>query len=210
MISEWIDISVEVFNGMASWPGDPVPHISRYLDKSAGDPINLSHINISAHTGTHMDAPLHFLDNAPSMASWAPEDTVGNARIISIQNPHFITREELQQYNIQSGERILLKTRNSDKQWYKGEFNPNFVCLNPEAAEFLAQIKIRSLGIDYLSVGNEENGKEVHLHLLKAGIWIIEGLYLADLKEGDYELLCLPLKLSDADGAPARALVKSV
>src|SRR5699024_9314371 len=120
-----------------------------------------------------------------------------------------VSRHALESADIRAGERLLLKTRNSDRLWSGREFDPRFTALSLEAAHWLATRPIRLLGIDYLSVGPyHDEGAEVHRALLGAGIWIIEGLNLMAVEPGRYELICLPLRLADADGAPARALLR--
>ncbi|MGH7829857.1 MAG: cyclase family protein, partial [Candidatus Binatia bacterium] len=120
-----------------------------------------------------------------------------------------VTVEELRRRNIRHAERILLKTKNSSRCWKQDSFVPDFVHLSLEAARFLAERRVKTVGIDYLSVGGyEKDGPQVHRALLEAGVWIIEGLDLSRVAPGIYELVCLPLKIARADGAPARAVVK--
>ncbi len=134
---------------------------------------------MGAHTGTHMDAPVHFIRSEKGVNTMPIEATIGMARVIEIRDPESIKPSELEPHNIQSGERVLFKTRNSHRCWETDCFVENFVSIPKQAAEFLAERRIRTVGIDYLSVGGMSNGIKIHLALLKAGIWIIEGLNLA-------------------------------
>jgi arylformamidase len=163
------------------------------------------------HTGTHMDAPLHFIRNARSIDDMPLDVTVGRARVIQIQDPKSIRRDELLGHAISPGERILFKTANSDHAWNSDQFEENFVFIAQDGARYLAGQRVRCVGVDYLSVGGfREDGPETHHALLEAGIWIIEGLNLKDIAPGAYELACLPLKLIGSEGAPARAIIRPV
>ncbi|MDN5848443.1 MAG: cyclase family protein [Nitrococcus sp.] len=207
--SGWIDISVPIRDAMVHWPGDPPVRVRRAHAIERGDEANLTELCMSAHTGTHMDAPIHYLPGAASMDALPFTATIGRARVISVATPGPVSRQALESADIQTGERLLLKTRNSDRIWSEQAFDPEFTGLSLEAARYLASRQIRLLGIDYLSVGPYQgDGAEVHRALLGAGIWIIEGLNLGAVDPGYYELICLPLRLAGADGAPARALLR--
>ena len=131
------------------------------------------------------------------------------ARVIAISHPDAITAAELAKYDPQAGERLLFKTTNSKTHWKTSEFLKRYVHINAEAARFLADRRVRCVGVDYLSVGAiEGDGVETHRILLSAGIWIIEGLNLEHVDPGNYELVCLPLKIVGGDGAPARAVLR--
>ena len=166
---------------------------------------------MGSHTGTHMDAPAHFLRGGRPMDRMPLEAVVGPARVIPVHDPEVIGVEELRSHRIRRGERILFKTRNSGRCWKSGAFVRDFVCLTAESARFLAVLRPRCIGVDYLSVGGyKRDGAQVHRALLGAGIWIIEGLNLAGVRPGRYELICLPLKISGGDGAPARAVLRGL
>lgn len=206
---DWIDISVPIRDGMMHWPGDPAVRVRPIQAIEHGDETNLTYLSMGAHTGTHMDAPIHYLPGADSMDALPFTVTIGRARVIAVATPGPISRHVLESADVQAGERLLLRTCNSDRLWFEHEFNPQFTALSLEAARWLARQQIRLLGIDYLSVGPYHGeGAEVHRTLLGAGIWIIEGLNLAAVQSGLYELVCLPLRLAGADGAPARALLR--
>lgn len=208
-MTEWKDITMTISSNLVVWPGDPPLKVERIADMEKGHDSNLTRLNISAHSGTHMDAPLHFVKDAAGIDEIPLEVVMGEARIIEIRDDVSIKSSELKQYEIKEGERILLKTKNSDHDWSEKDFNENFVHLETEAAEFLAEKKIKLLGVDYLSIsGYNKNETEVHQAILGAGIWAVEGLKLRDIEPGNYELICLPMKIKNSDGAPARVLVR--
>ncbi len=208
-MSQWIDISVTLHSGMAHWPDNPPVHIERMLDIGRGDPCNVSTLAMGSHTGTHMDAPLHFLPTGQGLETMPFEATLGPARVIEIHDPEAIKPEELLPHALQPGERVLFKTRNSTRCWQADNFVEDFVYISQEAARALAALKVRTVGVDYLSVGGyTKDGVETHRALLEAGIWIIEGLDLSQVQPGAYELICLPIKVASSDGAPARAILR--
>ncbi len=209
--SGWIDVSAPLRSGMVHWPGDAEVSIERTQSIEKGAGANISRLSMSAHTGTHVDAPLHYIRGGKSIDEAPVEALVGPARTIQVRDERLITPEELQEHNIRAGERILLRTRNSLRDWPSAPFTADFVHLTPEAATFLAARRVLAVGIDYLSAGGTgEDGNEVHRTLLGAGIWIIEGLDLSHAGAGEYELICLPLRIEHGDGAPARVLLRSV
>ena len=210
MPNPWIDVSIPVRNGMVNWPGDTPYKMNRVADMNVhGTEYNLSTISMSVHIGTHMDAPLHFVNGGNTMETLPIDAVIGPARVIEIRNPNQITADELEPHGLREGERVLFKTSNSFRQWKTDEFVKDFVYIPASAAHYLAARKIRTVGIDCLSVGGwEVDGAETHRIILGAGIWIIEWLDLSAVEPGDYELACLPLKLIGAEGAPARAVLR--
>jgi arylformamidase len=209
--TEWIDITVPLRSSMVHWPGDPPVTIERIYDMELGDGNTLSKISMGAHTGTHMDAPLHFINRGTGIDKMPLDITIGRARLIEISDNESIKPEELSRFQIRHGERILFKTRNSYRVWKADSFVEDFVYISDEAALFLAEQGVRLVGIDYLSVGGyKDGGSYVHETLLGNGVWIIEGLDLSGVGPGEYELICLPLRIVNGDGAPARAVVKPV
>lgn len=209
MNNDWIDVSIPLRDGMVHWPGDTPYKRNFNMQISKGDLVNLSEITGSVHTGTHMDAPLHFIDNAASIDTMPISVTVGRARVIGIQDREMIRVSELEPHEIAKGERILFKTSNSGRLWKSDSFQENYVYIPPDTAEYLGALQIRLVGVDYLSVGGYHSGNpETHKNLLGAGIWIIEGLNLENVEPGEYELICLPLKLVGSEGAPARAVLR--
>jgi len=208
---KFIDISVTLKSGMVHWPGDPPIRIKRSMNIDRGDQANVSHMNMGSHTGTHMDAPLHFIKRGIGLDRMPLEATIGPARVIHIRDKESIKPEELKKHKIRKGERILFRTVNSNRCWRSESFKKDFVYISKEAARYLAKCGIRTVGIDYLSIGGfYKDGLETHQALLKAGIWAIEGLNLSKVKQGRYNLICLPLKVFKSDGAPARAVLYSL
>lgn len=204
-----IDISVTLAHGMVHWPGDPDVNVRTTATIGPGSHYHLTHLDLNVHTGTHMDAPCHVIPEGLAMDAMPLDATIGPCRVIEIESAAVIGREELARHRPQPGERLLLKTRNSRRHWPAHPFDEDFVAIADEAARLLVECGVRTVGIDYLSVGGyRHEGLETHLTLLGAGIWIIEGLYLGHVAPGPYELLCLPLKLLGADGAPCRACLR--
>jgi arylformamidase len=205
----WIDISVPIYSGMVHWPDNPPVKIERIQDLAHGDAANVSKIELGAHTGTHMDAPRHFLKEGIGLDEMPLDATIGQVRVISIKHPQAILRAELELHNLQAGERVLFRTLNSERCWKTDQFVEDFVYISAAAAQYLVERQIRTIGIDYLSVGGYVyDGVETHQILLSAGIWLIEGLNLSTVKPGIYEFICLPLRILGADGAPARAILR--
>jgi arylformamidase len=208
---EWIDISVPLRNGMVTWPGDAPFERSATLAMANGDTCNLSQFSSTAHIGTHMDAPLHYLENGAGIETVPISAVVGRARVLEIFDRKAIRTSELEAHHFAKGERVLFKTANSERDWDSEQFQTNYVSIEPEAAGYLAHCGVQTVGVDYLSVGPFQNGgPETHRTLLEAGIWIIEGLQLRGVEPGEYELICLPLKILGGDGAPARAVLRKL
>ena|SRR5579864_4380368 len=210
MSREFIDISIPLRNGMVNWPGDAPFSRIETLEIANGDVCNLSQFASSVHIGTHMDAPRHFLADGHGIETMPIAATVGPARVIAIHDPELIRVAELEQHRLSRSERVLFKTRNSEHHWKTHTFQEKFVHIPQDTARYLAQCGVQTVGVDYLSVGGyETDSAETHQALLEAGIWIIEGLNLEHVEPGNYELICLPLKLSGSDGAPARAVLRA-
>ncbi len=207
---KWIDVSLTLKSNMVHWPTDPPFSIERVRDMDKGDTINLSKITMGAHSGTHVDAPAHFIKGAKGVDRLLFDSLIGLARIIEIEDADTIKEKELAGHRIRKGERILLRTLNSTNQLlHKDNFIEDFVYMEKDAAEFLVTRGIKTLGVDYLSVGGyKKNGPDVHRTLLGAGILVIEGLDLTNAPPGLYNMICLPMMILDSDGAPARVIVK--
>jgi arylformamidase len=194
---------------MVHWPDNPPVRIERMLDMERGDVANVSEISLGAHTGTHMDAPIHFVRGGEGMDRMPFEATLGRTRVIEIRDPESIKPEELILHQIYRGERVLFKTANSARSWWTEDFDEDFVYISQDAARYLAECRVRTVGVDYLSVGGfHKDGPETHEALLGAGVWVIEGLNLSSVEPGEYALICLPIKVEGGDGAPARAILR--
>ena len=192
---------------MLPWPGDPAFRLKRLSDMERGDACTVSSLSMSAHAGTHVDAPLHYLRRGRSVDQWPLDATVGPARVIPIRHPRVIDVDELRTHRIRKGERLLVKTRNSARK-RPGMFFKDYVSVSPAAARYLASRRLRAIGIDGPSIGPFEDGAETHRILLDAGIWIVEWLDLRRIPAGPCDLMCLPLRVVGGDGAPARAILK--
>lgn len=156
-----------------------------------------------------MDGPVHFLHGAAGLDQMPLTATMGEARVIQTDDPREITVGELRTHRLQPGERVLFRTSNSDRCWQADSFVEDFVGISEQAATHLAETGVRTVGIDYLSVGGyHADGAAIRKILLQAGIWIIEGLDLSPVTGGRYEMICLPVKLHGSDGAPARAILR--
>jgi arylformamidase len=207
--NSWIDISVPLYPGMVHWPGDPEFEAELASSLDRGDVCNVTKVSTSVHIGTHMDAPRHFLRNGVGIEQVPLDAVIGPCRVVEIRDQEAVKPAELQTHNLQPGERVLFKTRNSSRAWKTAEFIKDFVYISKEAAQFLADRQARTIGVDYLSVGGFfKDGAETHDILLGAGVWIIEGLNLSGVEPGPFELICLPIKLQGCDGAPARAVLR--
>jgi arylformamidase len=202
--TEWIDVSVPIYDGMVHWPDNPAIIVKAIMHLDRGDAATVSSLEMGTHTGTHVDAPNHFIPGGAGADALPLQNLIGPARVIEIEHTSAVTRAELLNHNLGRSERFLFKTLNSQRCWNDSEFVSNFVALAEDAATYLAELNTLAIGIDYLSVGSPQ----VHRTLLGAGVVIIEALNLSDVKPGDYELLCLPLRIAGGDGAPARALLK--
>jgi arylformamidase len=204
----WIDVSVAVEPGMVLWPGDSRVRIERIADLGQGDEATLSRLELGAHTGTHVDAPSHFLAQGETVDLMPPGYLVGPARVIEIRDREKVTPEELETKGLRPGERILLKTRNGELR-KRNRFSANFVYISDPAADYLVSCRVAAVGIDYLSVaGFQLNEVSVHRILLGGGVGVIENLDLSAVHPGPYDLGCLPLKLAGCEAAPARALLR--
>src|SRR5579884_804215 len=203
--SKWLDVSVPIYAGMVHFPDNPTITIDTISRVERGDICTLSRLTIGSHTGTHIDAPNHFLPGGAGAEKTPLENLIGPARVIEIKDPDAVKADELRAHNLGTGESLLFKTSNSELCWKTSEFVQPFVSIAEDAASYLASLNTLAAGIDYLSAGSPET----HRTLLGAGVVIIEGLNLSGVSQGRYQLLCLPLKILGGDGAPARVLLRA-
>jgi arylformamidase len=202
--SKWLDVSVPIYTGMVHFPGNPSIEIDTISHVERGDLCTISQLKMGSHTGTHIDAPIHFLPGGSGAEEVPLENLMGPARVIEIKDPHVVKAEELRVHNLGVRERLIFKTSNSERCWKTSQFVPDYVSIAEDAASYLASLNTLVAAIDYLSAGSPET----HRTLLGAGVVIVEGLNLTGISQGRYELLCLPLKILGGDGAPARVLLK--
>jgi arylformamidase len=199
-MTEIIDISVPVRPGMVTYPGDPTVTLERVVSIADGGVVNLSRLDFGVHSGTHVDAPVHFIDGAAAAESLPLDVLLGPARVLDLTAAERLDASAFDGVELQ--ERVLLKTRNSEL-WERETFADEFLALTEDGARALVDAGVRLVGIDYLSIGDEA----AHQALLGAGVVAIEGLDLRGVEPGEYRLVCAPLKLVGSDGAPARALL---
>ena len=208
-IGSWTDISVPLHPGIATFPGDPTYNVALAISIAAGQVADVSRIDIGAHTGTHLDAPSHFIEGAAGTESIPLDVCIGPAWVVDAAGLRAnIGPTELARLDIPADEtRLLFKTPNSEL-WNQPGFSEAFIGLDGDAARLLAERGVRLVGADYLSIAPFGNPAPTHLALLSAGVVIIEGLDLRAVDPGPVDLLCLPLRLVGSDGVPARALVR--
>lgn len=204
------DISIPVRSGGVVYPGNPSISITAAQAISQGAGANVSRLDLGSHTGTHVDAPKHFFDDGAGVDTLALDVLMGPARLLAMAEAVMSVGEaELEPHDLAGVTRLLIKTRNS--AWLAAndaEFHQDYTYLAPDGAEYLAQLGIKLVGVDYLSIEQFHSGHhKTHRTLLERGIVIVEGLSLAQPPAGDYELRCLPLRLEGLDGAPARAVL---
>ena len=202
---EIFDVSVPIRDGMLHYAGNPPVHVTRVQSIAAGDPANVSELDMGAHSGTHVDAPDHFLEDGAGAETLPLEVLIGPVEVVdatAATSALDLATVRALELPPRGSKRILFKTRNS-QLWNRSEFTRDFVRLDKEAATYMVKRGARLLGIDYLSIGDAA----AHRVLLSAGVVCVEGLDLRGIEPGSYELICLPLKLVGSDGAPARAVL---
>ena len=208
-MSEYIDVTVPFRDGMMCFPTDPPCRIKPFMEISKGDIVNLSVLDMGSHTGTHMDAPRHFIDDGPAIDELSTRHFLGRAKLFDFTGKETcIDLADVKGLDIGEGDIVLFKTRNSALM-RDTVFHTDFVYLTPEAARWLADRGIVTFGFDYLSIegyGAEDFG--AHYAILGAGIVIIEGLDLSDVGAGEYEIIALPMLIAGGNGSPVRVLLK--
>jgi arylformamidase len=205
------DVTVPIRTTMPVYEGDPGVDIAPWSALAKGDSANVSFLHFGAHTGTHVDAPAHFIEGARKIDALSLETLIGPARVIRVPDDlTAVSTEFLAGCDLDRVERVLFHTRNSGF-WNEG-FRKDFTHLLPEAAEKLVDMGVRLVGTDYLSIEKFHSGDHrTHLALLSKNVVIVEGLNLSEVPAGDYELICLPLKIAAGagDGAPARVVLRT-
>ena len=203
------DISLPISESLVVWPGDPLVRITQPSHLARGDKVTISRLDIGAHTGTHVDAPAHFVPDGDGVETLSLSALVGPAWVVYAPEVDALSAEVLAALSIPPGaERVLFRTRNSDL-WARGEteFQQDFVALTEDGAHWLVTRGVQLVGIDYLSIALFQCLIPVHRLLLNAGLVVVEGLNLSEIAPGRYRLVCLPLNIVGGDGAPARAIL---
>lgn len=206
--SQWIDISQPLNNDIATWPGDtPFSYEVSWSKENSGS-VNVGKLTMSIHTGTHIDAPFHFDNDGKKVLDLDIQVYVGPARIIDVSNLESIGKKELENFHLEGVERLLLRTSSHGKV---NEFPDVIPHLRADIAAFLSEKGIHLIGVDVPSVDPlDDKELAAHHQLFKHGIHILENVVLDHVVDGDYELIALPLALTDADGSPVRAVIRPI
>jgi len=206
---KYFDISTSVNPETITWNNEAPPGIKWHRRISEGDYVNISSLHINNHTGTHVDAPYHFIESGKRIHQLDLSIFLGEARVVKI-NEKTITASLLEESNIPSTDRILLKTGSS--RFYKDKkFRTDFSALDEGGARWLVERGVKLVGIEYLSIEHfGETSHRVHHILLSNEVAILEGLNLGDIQPGDYRLMALPLKLDETEAAPVRAILMDI
>jgi len=208
------DVSQPIHESMVVWPGDPTPTLQKLTDRTLGAAANVRHLTLSTHTGTHIDAPDHFVEGGKTVEQIALTRLVGPCHVLSITSGPTIEVEDLKRVwpSSDAPVRVLFKTANSQRKLLQDSvFHTDFVALSPLAAEFLVSAGVLTVGIDYYSIEPFENpGYPTHMTLLSRDVLVIEGVDLTEVESGRYRMACLPLRLVGADGSPARVVLEDL
>jgi arylformamidase len=206
------DITLTISPDLPTWPGEPAIVLERIKKIEEGANANVSIMKMGVHSGTHVDAPFHFLQDGKTVERMALKILAGRAYVLALPEVDVVTAGILERSEIPPRtRRLLLKTRNS-QYWARQEkvFQEGFVGISADGAEYLVKRGVKLIGVDYLSVAPYKQSRPTHETLLRAGIVVVEGLDLSEISQGRYTLYCLPLKLNGSDGAPARAILIGV
>lgn len=209
---KYFDLTVALSQEIPVYPGDPPFQRKILADVETGDVCTVSHLCFGSHTGTHVDPPAHFVAGGKKLDELSLEVLIGKARVVELAEAETITREMISNAGLEGVERVVFKTSNS-KLWADSEigFTTEFVYLETDAAELLVELGVKLVGIDYLSVEKFKfDEPTTHYALLRNDVVIIEGLNLTGVPAGDYELICLPMKVKGGDGAPARVVLREL
>jgi arylformamidase len=202
-----IDVSVPLDSTLPTYPNNTPFTLEPIKRLSRGDSSNVSTLHMSAHTGTHVDAPRHFFDDGAATEALALDFLIGRTRVIDLGLGDAIAAEDLAAFDLSGDVRLLIRTRNSEL-WDSPEFHTDYVGVTESGAAHLVERGIKVVGVDYLSVEQfRKPGAPAHHILLGAGVIVIEGLNLRDVEPGVYDMYCLPLRIVGSDGAPARVVL---
>ena len=207
-MSRFIDVTVPLSAEVPTFPGDPRFQMEFSHRIADGKPYNVAKVTMGVHSGTHVDAPFHFLADGATVEALPLEILMGKVRVVQVSARDRIDVPELQSLDLSDEIRVLFKTRMSG-QLRTPQFQEDFVYLTPAAAAHLVQAGIKLVGIDYLSVEKfQSQDFAAHHALLEAGVVIVEGLDLSEVDPGEYDMACLPLRIVGADGSPARVVLR--
>ncbi len=203
------DISLKLTGETLRWVTAPPFELEERRRMSKGDPNNSSALNMSVHSGTHIDAPFHFVADGNTIDQLPLERFIGPALVYAVEAERYITKEHVAGIRLDGATRVLFKTKNS-ALLRKQEYDPDFVAISVEAAQSLVELGVELVGLDYLSVAHADEQAPVHRAFLDHGVVLLEGIDLSAVAPGRYELMCLPIPLGDSDGAPCRAVLRDL
>jgi arylformamidase len=203
-----IDISVRLRDGMPTWPGSAGFSIRPAMAIADGNDANVSTIEMDVHCGTHVEGPLHFIEDGAALDTLPLDVFVGSAHVLHLPDAAAIGPDELAGMP-EGTERLLIRTRNSDAWADDGEFRTDYVGLTLGGAQWIAERRLRLVGVDYLSVQRWGDDPETHRTLMRAGVAILEGIDLTGVDAGAYRLTCLPLRVDGAEASPVRAVLEA-
>ena len=211
-IKKWIDVSCPISPDLPVWPGDPKPQLIWLTQIKNGEGINLSKIEMSLHSGTHIDTPLHFFEKGQPIDEISLELLNGEVQVIQVpEDVKIISRKFFNTLDFDIPERVFFRTNNSIKQYLQDEhFNKDFVAVDSSGASWLVDHKVKVVGIDYLSIALFKDPIEPHRILLGENVIVVEGLDLREVSEGKYRYVCLPIRIKGREAAPARVLLQSL
>ena len=203
------DISLKLSGETVRWVTSPPFELAERRRMSKGDANNSSALNMSVHSGTHIDAPFHFVADGNTIDQLPVERFIGPALVYAVEAERYITKEHVAGIRLDGATRVLFKTRNSELL-HQREYDPDFVAFSVEAAQSLVELGVELVGLDYLSVAHADEQVPVHRAFLDHGVVLLEGIDLSAVAPGRYELMCLPIPLGDSDGAPCRAVLRDL
>lgn len=203
------DISLKLTGETLRWVTAPPFELEERRRMSKGDPNNSSALNMSVHSGTHIDAPFHFVADGNTIDQLPLDRFIGPALVYAVEAERYITKEHVAGIRLDGATRVLFKTKNS-ALLRKQEYDPDFVAISVEAAQSLVELGVELVGLDYLSVAHADEQVPVHRAFLDHGVVLLEGIDLSAVAPGRYELMCLPIPLGDSDGAPCRAVLRDL
>lgn len=214
-LNKWNDLTCAVKESMPVWPEQPRTELGMAEKMCEGGVANVTTLSLSLHTGTHVDAPCHFLSGGADIQSMPMALMTGKARVIRVDEAaQHVTKEDVQQFEIRCGDlmpgdRVLFRTRNTAVELMQcSEFCDTYAAIAPDAADYLVEREVALVGVDYLSVAPFDDPTTTHRLLLGAGVWIVEGLDLREISECEGELIVAPLRIKGSDAAPARVLFR--
>lgn len=196
------DVTGTVYEGMTVYKDKPEKQPT--FNTVTNGYVTETRVEIDVHTGTHIDAPRHMVVDGDTFESVPMEDLVGQCKMFDLTEVEDgISKKDLAQFDIQKGDFVFLKTKNS----YEDTFNFDFIYLAQDGAEYLSELGVRGVGIDTLGIERSQEGHPTHKTLFANKVIIIEGLRLKEVEQGEYFMVAAPLKLTGTDGSPARVLL---